>query len=195
MPSNKYSQQPPLTGASTRTVLAERVYFAPANTVYADPAAKLDGADPAAPWVDMGIVAGSKITLAYTKEVRPVETGIEKVRRGSYTMAKACTATWQLEQYDIDTFAMVTGLSPAAVGAIGTKLHIGQDDLVEKALLFVGTNKVDGKEFHHYAKKASLTFTTEEMDDSRVLRVDAALYAFTPAGETVDAFFTLIVLD
>jgi hypothetical protein len=194
MPSNKWTQQPALSGSSIRTVLAERVYYAAADTVYADPVAKLEGADPAG-FSDLGIIGGSKVTLTYTKEVKGVMTGMEQVRRGSYSMAKACKATFTLEQYDLDTIAIVSGLTPGTVGAIGGKLHLGQDDVVEKALLFVGTNKVDGKEFHHYSKKCSINWSIDQEDDSRVMKVEADMYAFTPASETVDAYLTMYVLD
>lgn len=194
MASNKWTQGTPLSGASTRAVLAERVYYAAANTAYADPTAKLNGADPAG-WSDMGIVKDSKVTLTYTKEVKPVETGIEKVLRGAYVLSKKCMATWDLEQYDIDTIAILSGLSITAVGVIGGKLTLGQDDLVEKSLLFLGTNKVDGKEFHHYTKKATLEFAVGEDGDSRTLKATAQFYSFLPSGDSVEGFVTIFVLD
>jgi hypothetical protein len=194
MASNKWTQQTPLAGSSIRTVLAERVYFAAADTVFADPTAKLDGGTPAG-FTDMGIVAGSKVTLVYTKEVKAVNTGMEQVRRGSYTMAKSAKCSFTLEQYDIDTVAMLTGLTVTAVGAIGGKIQLGQDDIVEKALVFVGTKKVDGKEFYHYSKKASLAWSIDEADDSRVIKVEADLYLFLGTGETVEGFISMIVLD
>lgn len=195
MPSNNWTKQTPKTGASTRAVLAERVYIAPADTAYADPGAKLNGSAPGGSWVDLGIVAGSQVQLNYNKEIRAVNTGFEQVRRGSYTMAKSCVASFTLEQMDIDILALLTDLSIDTVGAIGGKLHLGQDDLVEKAILFVGTNKVDGKEFQHYCKKASISFTTDQQDDARVLRVTADLYSFVPSGESDEAFVTMYVLD
>lgn len=195
MASNKWTQQPPLSGSSTRVVLAERAFIAPSDTVYADPTAKLAGTDPASPWADLGIVKDSKILLTYTKDTKPVETGIEKVLRGTYVLGKKATATFTLEQYDIGTLALVGGLTPTAVGAIGNKVQIGQDDIVEGALLFLGTNKVDAKEFHHYTKKASLSWSIAEDGDARVMKVDAMLYSFLAAGETVEGFVTMIVLD
>jgi hypothetical protein len=176
-------------------VLAERAFIAPSLTVYADPTAKLNGANPAAPWVDLGIVKDSKITLVYTKDVKPVETGIEKVLRGTYVLGKKATASFTLEQYDIGSLALVGGLTATAVGVIGNKMQIGQDDNVENALLFLGTNKVDGKEFHHTTRKASMSWSIAEDGDARVLKVDAMLYSFLAAGETVEGFFTMIVLD
>jgi hypothetical protein len=195
MPSNKWTQGTPLSGATTRAVLAERVYYAASNTAYSNPAAKLDGADPAG-WSDLGIVGGSRVTLTYTKEVKPVMTGIEQVRRGSYTMARSCKCSFTLEQYDLDTMAIIGGLSISSYTG-GGRVEIGSDDIVEKALLFTGTNKVDGKEYHHHCGKASLAWNIDQEDDARVLKVDADLYLFNvgASGGSVEAFVTMHVLD
>lgn len=195
MPSNKYTQQTPKAGSSIKVVLAQRVYLAPVNTAYSDPSAKLDGADPAAPWVDLGIVEGSKVTMNYTKETNYVETGIEKIRRGAYITGKQCQMTFDLSQFDKAALESLTGLTADVVGSIGSKIHLGQEDLVEGALLIIGTNKVDGKEHQYYCKKAALVFQVDEANDARIMKVTADLYAFTPAGETVDAFVTMYVLD
>ena len=143
----------------------------------------------------MGIVKDSRVDLTYNKEVKPIETGIEKILRGSFTMAKSCMASWTLEQYDIDTMSILSGLSITAVGAIGGKLNLGTDDIVEKALLFTGTNKVDGKEHQMYSKRASIAWSIETSDDSRVIKVDARMYSFLASGETVEGFVTVYVLD
>lgn len=193
--SNKLTKQPPISGASTAVVLAERVYIAPADTAYADPGARLDGADPGGAWVDLGVVKDSRVNLAYTKEIRYVETGIEKVRRGAYSLAKTAECTFMLEQYDLDVMSLLTGLTTEAVGAIGGKLHIGQDDVVDKALLFIGINKVDGKEHHIYCKKGTITFAVQQEDDRRLLAVTASLYPFISSGETEEGFYDWIVLD
>jgi hypothetical protein len=196
MASNKYTQQTPLAGSTVRAVIAERCYIAPNNTAYADPGAKLDGADPAAPWADLGIVAGSKVALTYNKTTSYIETGIEKIRRGAYIMGKTAQAVFTLEQFDMGVLEQITGLTATALGgAIGKKIHIGQEDLVEKSLLFVGTNKVDDKEYQTYCKSGAVTFNIEDSNDSRVLKVTADLFAFTPSGETKDAFFTMFILD
>ena len=193
--SNKWTKQPPIAGASTKVVLAERVYIAPADTAYADPGAKLNGAEPAAPWTDLGIVMNSRVNLTYTKDIRYVETGIERVRRGAYSLGKTAETSFTLEQYDIEQLELVTDLTAGAVGGIGEKLHIGQDDIVDKALLFLGINKVDGKEHHIYCKKGTISFNVAQEDDFRVLQVTASLYPFVPSGETEEAYFTWYVLD
>jgi hypothetical protein len=194
MPSNKYTKQPPLAGASTKVVLAERVYIAAADTAYTDPVARLDGGDPAG-FSDLGIIANSRVNLSYTKDIRYVETGIEKVRRGSYSLGKTAEVTFTLEQYDIEQIELITGLTADAVGAIGEKLHIGQDDIIERALVFVGVNKVDNKEHHIYCKKGTMSFALAQEDDFRVINVTASLYSFVPSGETEEAFYTWYVLD
>jgi hypothetical protein len=175
--------------------MAERVYFAPADTVYAAPAARLDGADPASPWVDLGVVKDSMVQLSYTKEIKYVETGIEKVRRGAYSLGKTAEAKFTLEQYDLDSVAILTGLSITAVGAIGGVLHLGQEDIVDKALLFVGVNKVDGKEHHIYTSKGTITFDIQQQDDRRLLNVTASLYPFVSSGETEEGYYDWYVLE
>jgi len=195
MASNKYTQQTPLTGSSIKVVLAQRVYIAPADTAYAAPTAKLDGDDPDAPWVDLGVVDGSKVNMAYTKETNYVETGIEKVRRGAYITGKTCQLTFDLTQFDADVFEQISGLSPTAVGVIGNVFHLGQEDLVQSALLIIGTNKVDGKEHQYYCKKGAIVWSIEDSNDARILKVTADLFAFTPSGETVDAFASVYILD
>lgn len=193
--SNKFTKQPPLADASTAVVLAERVYIAPMDTAYADPAARLDGADPSAPWSDLGIVRDSRVNLTYSKDIRYVETGIEKVRRGAYSLGKTAEVTFTLEQYDIEVLEKLTGLTAAAVGAIGEKLHLGQEDIVEGALLFVGANKVDGKEHHMSTQKGVITFAIGQEDDRRVLNVTANLYPFEPSVGAEECFFKWCVLD
>lgn len=195
MPSNKFTQGTPIAGSSIRFVPAERAYVAPANTIYADPVAKSNGTDPGAPWVDLGIVKDSKVTVTYTKTVKDVSTGIEKVRRGSYTTDKKATAMFVLEQFDMANLSVLSGLSQEVVGAIGNKIQLGQDDLVEKALLFIGTNKVDGKEIQHYTKKASLNWSVQEDAEARMLKVDADFYSFLAAGETIEGYLTLYILN
>lgn len=197
MASNKFTTQTPLANNSVKSVIAERVYLHDTTGVaYADPTAKVNGIDTAlisGGWKDLGIVAGSKVTLNYTKETRYIETGIERVRRGAYVTQKTAQATFTLEQFDMDVISRVTGLTPTTFAA-GKKVHIGQDDLVQKALLFVGTNKVDGKEIHTYCSKAALTMQLQEQDDARVIAVTADLFAFDP-GDGIDAFFTLFILN
>jgi hypothetical protein len=194
--SNKWTSQTPLSNQIVKAVVAERVYYAPADTVYADPTAKLNGADPASPWVDLGIVQGSKVALSYTKETKLIKTGIDNVTRGAYLTGKSAQAVFTLEQFDTTVIAAVSGTAADVVGSpsIGSKIHIGQEDVVYMALLFCGTNKIDGKEFHTYSKKSAVVFAFEEADDARVVKVTADLQAFVPATETVDALFTIYVL-
>lgn len=197
MASDKWTQQTPLTGQTIKAVLAERVYCAPADTVYADPSAKLAGADPASPWQDLGIVQNSKVQISYTKEVKLIKTGIDQIVRGAYLTGKTAQAVFTLEQFDSTVLQAVSGLTADVVGSpsIGTKLHIGQEDIVYLSLLFTGTNKIDAMEFQTYSKKAAVSFAFEDSDDARVCKVTADLQAFTPANETVDALFTMYILE
>jgi hypothetical protein len=174
--------------------MAERVYIAAADTAYVDPVARLDGGDPVG-WNDLGVVMNSRVNLAYTKDIRYVETGIEKVRRGAYSLGKTAECTFTLEQFDLTIMERITGLTQDVVGANSGKLHLGQDDIVERALLFIGVNKVDNKEHHVYCKKGTISFNLNQEDDARVIQVTASLYPFVPSGETEEAFYTWYVLE
>ncbi len=198
MASNVWTQGAPLASNSTRVVLAQRVFINTADTVYADPTAKLNGTNPTGSpaWVDLGIVAGSKVTLTYNKETKYIETGLEKVRRGCYIVSKNANLQFSLEQFDMDVLESISGLTATALTGSpspGDKIYIGQEDIVEKALLILGTNVIDGKEHQMYCKKAQLVFGIEEQDDARVLKVTAELSAFSP-GAGSDCFFKYYIL-
>lgn len=180
MASNKYTQGTPIAGQMTRLVLAERAYiktYPDTSSVYYNGSgeAKLSGSDPAG-FTDLGIVAGSKVTLAYTKETRYVETGIERIRRGAYITQKTAQATFSLEQFDVTVLEAISAQTGTAKTG-GKMLKFGSDDVIEKALVFVGTNKVDGHEVHTYCSWAALTFQFQEADDARVIAVTADLFA------------------
>lgn len=195
--SNKYTQQTPKASNSTKLLLAQRVYIAPENTDYTDPTAKLSGtSEPASPWVDLGIVEGSKATITYNKDIAYIETGVDRIRRGAYLRGKNASVKFQLTQFDMDVVAAVTGLTPKVVGspAIGKKIMIGQEDVVVKSLLLVGSNKLDGKEHHTFMKNAAVSMGFAEVEDYTVLDMTAEMAAFTPNGETVDALYVLYIL-
>lgn len=199
MASNTWTQGSPLAANSTKVVLAQRVFIAAADQAYTDPTAKLNGTGPTGSpaWVDLGIVAGSKVTLSYNKETKYVETGLEKVRRGAYITGKNANLVFSLEQFDTDVLEAISGLTATALAgspSVGNKMYIGQEAVVEKALLILGTNVIDAKEHQMYCKKAQLVFNIEEQDDARVLKVTAELSAFSP-GSGADCFFTYYILD
>lgn len=203
MASDLRTQQTPKTGSSTKVVLAERVYMAPSDVIlaYTAPTAKLGNAAPGGTWVDLGIVAGSKVDLTYTKEIAYIETGLEKVRRGSYLKGKTAQAVFTLEQYDMALFESLSGLTRTQVqnnagnAVIGGLIHIGQDSIVNRSLLFIGTGVIDGKEYHHYSAKGGLSFTFEMQEDSRVIKCTADLYSFVPTNESIGAYLSLYILD
>jgi hypothetical protein len=191
--SNRNTQQPPITGNSIKLILAERCYAAPTGQTYDHSVpSKLSDNLPASPWVDLGIVEGSKVTITYNKDVAYVETGIDKIRRGSYLRGKNAQAKFQLTQVDHTVYGAL-GLNVDAVSG-GYQVIVGQEDVVEKALLFVGTNKLDGKEHQTYSDDAAVSFGYAEAEDARLIDVTAELFAFTPYGESVDALYVLWIL-
>lgn len=176
--SNKNTKQTPLSGAPAAVIVAERVYIAPANTVYATPSAKLDGTDPGAPWDDLGVIADSKVSLALTKNIQYIETGLEKIKRGSYVAGKDCQISFGMQQYHPDILAKVSGVSSVVIASTGAKTQLGQEGIVERALLFIGTNPSDGSEFQHYSKRSGLAFSVEDNGAQRQIKVTGTCYPF-----------------
>ena len=76
----------------------------------------------------------------------PRRAGLGEVLRAVYLKGKAATVKFTLEQSDKDVVGLGSGLTPVAVGAVGHKIYVGQEGVIERAIVFVGTNKLDGKE-------------------------------------------------
>jgi len=200
MASNKITKQEPLAGSTIKAVIAQRAYIAAdALQLYRtgtyEPV-KLNGVDPngmAGTWYDLGIVAGSIVNVTYNKEVAFIETGLEKVRRGAYLKGKTASAEFTLEQFDSAIFANL-GLSVDTI-TNGKAIHLGQEDIIRRSLLFMGVNQIDGLEYHMHSKDASVAFAIEQQDDSKVLKVTCEFFPFIPYGETAEALLSTYILS
>jgi hypothetical protein len=180
---NKNTQQTPLSSGKTGTQIIKlipgpRVYVKAKDSSAAPVTTKSAGTTPAG-WTDLGIVNGNA-RLAYDKELFEVRTGIDQVLRQQYVRQRTATAEFALSQVDDVVLEQVTGLTASQiVNASVYQFAIGQEDIVEKALLLVMQNKLDGKEMQFYNPAAQLSFTYEEDGEAMVIRVRANLPAFT----------------
>jgi hypothetical protein len=141
---------------------------------------KTNGTTPAA-WTDTGVMEETgKIT--YTKSKKKITTGIDKVVRATYIESKEATMEFTLTQVD-DLLLAALGFNASVITAGSTKnFQLGQEDVVQKALLMVYANKLDGKEIQWYHPSAELDVQIDEMNDAVVLKVTADLVAFMGAG-------------
>jgi|SRR5581483_164482 len=148
------------------------------NTKYAGNAANLVG------WTDLGSVAGNA-KIGYEKKIKEVKTGIDNYLRAAYSNEKTGNIEFSLNQLDDVVMSKIPGLSASVqtAGSIYT-FHLGQEDLVQMALLVVAVNKLDGKEHQFYSPSVYMNFTFAEDADAMVLKCSAILPFFTVTGQT-----------
>ncbi len=77
----------------------------------------------------------------------------------------------------------LTGLTASTItsGSI-VQFAIGQEDVVEKAILLVVQNKLNGKEIQFYNPAAFISMSIEDAGDATVVRGRCDLPAFTWAS-------------
>ena len=148
---------------------------------------KSNGSTPAG-WTDLGIVSGmAKIT--YDKKVVEVRTGMDDYLRASYVGSKEAKIEFVLDQFDDLNLELLTGYTGSVIssGSI-VNYQVGEEDLVQKAILVVAQNKLDQKEIQFYNPAAFVNFVFEESNTGLALKVTANLPSFTPQGETNESF-------
>lgn len=195
--SNKNTQQTPVamgkTGAqSIKFIPCPRVYIKAVDSITAAPCAsyyaKSAGVTPAG-WTDLGIVDGFA-TVAYTKELKEVRTGVDNILRLQYIGQKTATMEFNLAQFDDNVFENISGLTASTIiSGSSVAYYPGSEDLITKALKLVLVNKLDGKEMHLYNPAAQLNFNIIESGDFVVLQCQATFGAFTASGQASESLF------
>ena len=183
---NKNTTQTPLTTGRTgaqaiKWIDAPRVYVKTKDTTAAPVTSKSGGTTPAG-WTDLGIVDGP-VAVAYTKDVNEIRTGVDNVLRLSYVRQKSGSFQATLSQFDDKVVEEVSGITPSVITAGSTvQFAIGQEDVIEKAILLVSQNKIDGSEWQFYHPTGNLVFNIENSGEFTVVRLTANLPAFTFAS-------------
>jgi len=202
--SNNFTTQKPLTilGNTGNQVLnaipASRVFIKDVDSTTATPldsyvaySFKTNGQTPSG-WSDAGIM-DTPGKLTYKKNEKKVETGIDKVIRAVYAESKEATLDFDLVQID-DYLLSLLGFN-GSVATAGSSMNflVGQEDVIQKALLCVYVNKLDGKEFQVYHPAAYLNCTFDMANQKMLVKVSAELVPFTPIGATSEALFALTI--
>lgn len=179
---NKNTTQTPLTSGLTGTQVikfidAPRFYIKAKDSTPTPPVAKSNGSTPAG-WTDLGVVEG-KARVAYDKELNEIRTGIDNILRVSYVRQRTGTLECVLTQFDDVVIQELSGVTPSVItsGSI-VQFAIGGEDVIEKAILLVLQNKIDGKELQFYHPAGNVSFTIEESGDATVVRARVNLPAF-----------------
>jgi hypothetical protein len=180
---NKNTTQNPITTGRTGTqsikwIDSPRVYIKAKDSTPTPVTTKSNGTTPGG-WTDLGIVDGP-VAVAYTKEVNQIRTGVDNVLRLSYVRQKSGTFQATLSQFDDKVIEEVSGITPSVITAGSVvQFAIGQEDVIEKAMLLVSQNKIDGKEWQFYHPTANLVFNIENSGEFTVVRLNSELPSFT----------------
>jgi hypothetical protein len=191
--TNNWTQQVPLSAVgatgiqSIRFIPACRVFLktpdsktaAPVNQMAAY-SMKTNGITPTG-WTDTGIMdAPGKIT--YTKNKKKIQTGIDKVTRATYIESREASVSFDLTQID-DVVMTALGFVNSVITAGSTvNFQLGQEDVIQKAMLMVYANKLDGKEIQWYHPSAEIDVDIDMSSDAVVAKCNADLVAFIAAG-------------
>jgi hypothetical protein len=197
---NRNTTQSPMTTAGRtgsqliRLIPAPRIYVKAPDALTATPVQSYynpsNGSTPAG-WTDLGIVAGN-LKLVYDKKVKEVMTGIDQYLRAAYVEQKKASIDFELEQFDDVNVELLTGFTGSVItsGSI-INYQLGQEDLIQKAILIVFQNKLDQKEFQFYNPNAFLNFQFNETASGMTLKVTGLFPSFTAAGQTNESFYSM----
>lgn len=199
---NKNTSGAPMTQAgltglqSVAFVPAPRVYIKTvdplSNTPVQDYYTKSNGTTPTG-WTDLGTVSGN-VKIQYSKKTNQIRTGIDQIFTAAYASEKTGQLEFMLEQLDDVTLQNITGLSASVITAGSVISYpVGQEDLVQAALLLVVQNKLDGKEWQLYNPAAYLDFKFNQSKDTLSLDCTGLLPPFIAAGSTLQTIMQTTV--
>ncbi len=180
---NRNTQQTPITAGLTGTqavkfIHADRVYIKTADVSSTPITVKSNGSTPAG-YTDLGIIS-TPVAVTYTKDVKEVRTGIDEVLRATYDGKKTGKFEFQLSQFDDAVMSAVTGLTASQIinGSV-YQYAVGSESVIQKAIILVMQNKLDGKEWQFYNPNAFISFNITENSGETVLSVTGDLPLFT----------------
>lgn len=184
---NTNTRQNPMTatgltgGQVVKFIDAPRVYIKAVDSTPTPVAVKAAGTTPSG-WTDLGIVDG-KAKVTYDKSIKQIRTGIDNILRAEYVDKKTMGIEAHLSQFDDVVINAISGVAASVItaGSI-VQFPIGTEDVVQKALLLVYDNKLDGKEWQFYNPDAYIKFTYADNGDETYVNLQADLPAFTWAS-------------
>lgn len=190
---NTNTQQTPiatgLTGAQViKFIDASRVYVKAQDTTPAPPTTKSNGNVPAG-WTDLGII-NDKVKITYTKDVKEVRTGIDEVLRAVYNGKKTGNFEFSLSQFDDVVMNSLTGITASQIVNGSTyQFAVGSEDVIQRALLLVVQNKLDGKEWQFYNPQAYISFAVGDSSGETILTGTGELPLFNWGGGSLQSLF------
>ncbi len=194
---NNWTQGTPLTnpaGAVTGTqslvhIPACRVFVKAADSTTAAPiysytnySFKTNGVAPSG-WTDLGTMAATG-KFTYNKTLKKIQTGIDNIVQMEYVESRDAMMEFDLRQMD-DYILQKLGFNASTLtpGSV-INFQIGQEDIVQLALLMVYANKIDSKEIHWYHPSAKLSVSFKDNSDEIDVSVQAEMTGFTAQGQS-----------
>lgn len=206
---NRNTQQTPLgtpvgsvTGVqSIKHIPAGRVYIktAPDSTtatpvnLYAAYSMKSNGATPVAPvgagvtggtYIDLGIMS-TPGKLTYNKVQKKVQTGIDKITQLIYVESRDANLEFELDQLDDYLMTQLGFTASVITNGSSVNFQVGQEDVINVAIIIVYQNKIDGKEIQWYHPSGALTVSFNSSADSLSLKVMCEMIAYQAAGASL----------
>lgn len=190
---NTNTRQNPMTAAGqtgtqvVQFIDAPRVYIKSVDATPTPVLIKSAGTTPSG-YTDLGIVDG-KAKVTYDKSIKQVRTGIDNILRAEYVDKKTMTIEAHLSQFDDVVLSAISGVTASVLtaGSI-VQFPIGTEDVVQKALLLVFDNKLDGKEWQFYNPNAYIKFTYADNGDATYVNLNCDLPAFAWPSEPSEAY-------
>lgn len=206
---NKNTQQTPISNPSGAQTGTQSIKFIPAGRVYlktsidsttaapvqvyAAYTQKSNGATIVAPtgagvtagtYVDLGIML-TPGKLTYNKVQKKIQTGLDKITQLVYVESRDANLEFELTQLD-DYILQKLGFT-ASVITSGSSINfqVGQEEVINVALVVVYQNKLDGKEIQWYHPNAALTVSFNQNGDELSVKVSCELIAFQASGSTL----------
>ena len=181
--TNLNSRQTPIvTGATSGSQVVKfidgpRVYIKAVDATPTPVTTKSNGTLPSG-WTDLGVVDG-KVKVQYDKEMKEVRTGLDEILRAVYVGKKTAGFEFNLSQFDDVVIGSLTGLTASLINSgSAAQFAVGSEDIVQKAMLMVLQNKIDGREWQFYTPMAYMTFSMTDSGDTTLVTGKAMLPAF-----------------
>jgi len=162
---------------SVKFIAAPRVYIKAVDSTPTPVTTKSNGSLPAG-WTDLGIVNGlAKVT--YSKSTKEVRTGLEQVLRSEYIDKKTGNFEAELAQFDDVVISNLTGLTASVItsGSL-VQFGLGQEGIVNKAVLLVTQNILDGKEIQLYNPNSLINLSYNTSGDEASVKIMAEFLFF-----------------
>jgi hypothetical protein len=135
-------------------------------------------------FVDLGIMS-TPGKLTYNKVQKKVQTGIDKITQLIYVESRDANLEFELDQLDDYLLARLGFVTSVITAGSSVNFQIGQEDVINTAIVIVYQNKIDGKEIQWYHPSGALTVTFNAAADALTVKVMCEMIAFQAIGSTI----------